>query len=398
MKAACVVLLATVAVASALSAGGASANSGFVSAVITQPSSGDCQSDATIVEISSDLAFVPETVNVALGTTVCWRNLDSSKHTVRSDGGVFNSGDIAPSETYSFTFDALGHYAYRDAQYPQMMGTVTVDPPPPPLGRQPYCPRGATLVEIRTFGFDPATISVPSGTIVCWSNQDGWEHTVTSDTGAFDSGLIGLSWTYSYRFDTPGSYAYHDALYPCLTGTVYVDTDPPPPVPPPPCQPRNPTPCPTGTKYVEILHRFTPATIYVDPGTTVCWWNRDGWSHTVTSDTGAFDSGDMGTGSTYSFTFNAAGSYAYHDALYPSRTGTVNVGIERPPPARTFIVPRVIGLKVATARSRIRRSKGSVGRVRRARSRRVGRVIAQKPAAGKRLARGARVNLVVGRR
>jgi PASTA domain/Divergent InlB B-repeat domain len=70
-----------------------------------------------------------------------------------------------------------------------------------------------------------------------------------------------------------------------------------------------------------------------------------------------------------------------------------------PPPAlRQCRVPRVIGLRLAKARTRIRRAHCSVGRVRRARSRRVGRVISQSPRAGARRPRGTRVKLVVGRR
>lgn len=60
-------------------------------------------------------------------------------------------------------------------------------------------------------------------------------------------------------------------------------------------------------------------------------------------------------------------------------------------------VPRVIGLELRKAKQRIRRAQCSVGRIRRARSRRVGRVIAQHPRPGTRLQIGARVNLVVGR-
>jgi beta-lactam-binding protein with PASTA domain len=62
------------------------------------------------------------------------------------------------------------------------------------------------------------------------------------------------------------------------------------------------------------------------------------------------------------------------------------------------VVPRVIGLTLRKARTRIRAKHCSVGRVRRARSRRVGRVIAQSPKPGRRLAHGTMVNLVVGRR
>jgi beta-lactam-binding protein with PASTA domain len=63
-------------------------------------------------------------------------------------------------------------------------------------------------------------------------------------------------------------------------------------------------------------------------------------------------------------------------------------------------VPRVIGLELTAAKRKIRQRHCSVGRVRRTRSKRslLGLVIAQKPSAGRRLRRGARVSLVVGRR
>ena len=69
-----------------------------------------------------------------------------------------------------------------------------------------------------------------------------------------------------------------------------------------------------------------------------------------------------------------------------------------PAPAVRCKVPRVVGLRLATARSRIRRANCRVGRVRRARSRRVGRVLSQSPRAGAVRPRGTKVKLVVGRR
>ena len=70
-----------------------------------------------------------------------------------------------------------------------------------------------------------------------------------------------------------------------------------------------------------------------------------------------------------------------------------------PPPAPQVrcVVPRVIGLRLAVARARIGRANCRVGRVRRARSRRAGRVLSQSPRAGSLRPRGGRVNLVVGR-
>jgi len=69
-----------------------------------------------------------------------------------------------------------------------------------------------------------------------------------------------------------------------------------------------------------------------------------------------------------------------------------------PPRPKKCIVPRVIGLRLARAKAKIVRARCRVGRVRRARSRLVGRVIGQSPQAGARKARNFRVTLVVGRR
>jgi len=61
-------------------------------------------------------------------------------------------------------------------------------------------------------------------------------------------------------------------------------------------------------------------------------------------------------------------------------------------------VPRAIGLKLAKAKTKIRRAHCSVGTVRRAHSRRIGRVIGQSPRPGAVKRRGFPVKLVVGRR
>jgi beta-lactam-binding protein with PASTA domain len=59
----------------------------------------------------------------------------------------------------------------------------------------------------------------------------------------------------------------------------------------------------------------------------------------------------------------------------------------------------VIGLRLAAAKSKLRRAHCGVGRVRkRVSARRVGRVISQTPRAGAIRARGAKVSLVVGKR
>ena len=72
-----------------------------------------------------------------------------------------------------------------------------------------------------------------------------------------------------------------------------------------------------------------------------------------------------------------------------------------PPPApavKRCVVPRVIGMRLGRAGTRIRRAQCSVGRVTRRHSRRLGRVLSQRPRAGTHMRRGGKVRLVVGRR
>jgi hypothetical protein len=70
-----------------------------------------------------------------------------------------------------------------------------------------------------------------------------------------------------------------------------------------------------------------------------------------------------------------------------------------PPPPVRCVVPKVVGKKLPAARKAIVRAHCRVGKVRKKFSRRVkkGRVLAQSPKAGKRLAKNAKVNLVVSR-
>ncbi len=70
---------------------------------------------------------------------------------------------------------------------------------------------------------------------------------------------------------------------------------------------------------------FDPAAVEVPVGATVTWTNGGGAPHTVTADDGAFDSGRMRPGETFSQTFDAAGSVAYHCDIHPQMTGTVTV-------------------------------------------------------------------------
>src|SRR5579883_1778903 len=68
---------------------------------------------------------------------------------------------------------------------------------------------------------------------------------------------------------------------------------------------------------------FSPSSLTVKAGTKVTWTNNDSVTHTVTEGNGAFNSGDLAPGSSFSFTFSKAGTYSYHCSIHPSMTATI---------------------------------------------------------------------------
>jgi plastocyanin len=63
---------------------------------------------------------------VAVGSTVTITNTDSSTHTWSSDDGAFDSGSIAPGESFEFTFTQAGTFAYHCNFHPSMTGSIIV--------------------------------------------------------------------------------------------------------------------------------------------------------------------------------------------------------------------------------------------------------------------------------
>ena len=72
-------------------------------------------------------------------------------------------------------------------------------------------------------------------------------------------------------------------------------------------------------------YSFLPATLTVKKGTTVTWTNDDIAKHTVTGDHSGPSSDFFGQGQSYSYTFDAPGTYPYHCEPHPYMTATVVV-------------------------------------------------------------------------
>ncbi|MDP4231263.1 MAG: cupredoxin family copper-binding protein [Bacteroidota bacterium] len=81
--------------------------------------------------VISDMKFAPETINVPVGTTVTWRNIDSKTHTATANDGSFDTGDMGTAEAKSVTFSKAGTFKYHCKYHTilgvGMTGTVIVE-------------------------------------------------------------------------------------------------------------------------------------------------------------------------------------------------------------------------------------------------------------------------------
>ncbi len=88
-------------------------------------------------------------------------------------------------------------------------------------------PAGGTTgsaISIYNMSFSPSSKTVAIGTVVKWTNNDGYPHTVTSNDGtSFDSGNMSAGGTYSYTPMVAGTYAYHCTIHGmAMSGTLIV--------------------------------------------------------------------------------------------------------------------------------------------------------------------------------
>lgn len=87
----------------------------------------------------------------------------------------------------------------------------------------------------------------------------------------------------------------------------------------------------SGGAVTMKLIQFKPATLEVSAGTDVTWTQKDTGFHTVTSGTveqgtsgvtpkpdGKFESGQLATDGTFSFTFDQPGTYPYFCRIHPA--------------------------------------------------------------------------------
>lgn len=82
-------------------------------------------------------------------------------------------------------------------------------------------PNGISMTNMT---FSPASKTVAKGTVVVWTNNDPYAHTVTSNDGtSFNSGTINGGGTYNYTANVAGTFQYHCMIHGlAMSGTLIV--------------------------------------------------------------------------------------------------------------------------------------------------------------------------------
>lgn len=78
-----------------------------------------------------DFGFVAANITVSQGTTVVWTNTGDATHTTIKDGQnpanrSWDSGSLAPQQSFAVTYDVADTYSYICSIHPFMAGSVTV--------------------------------------------------------------------------------------------------------------------------------------------------------------------------------------------------------------------------------------------------------------------------------
>lgn len=80
----------------------------------------------------------------------------------------------------------------------------------------------SVAVTIKNDAFNPATVRIPAGSAVTFTNADDDPHTVTSVKPLFDSRGLAQGDSFRYVFRTPGKYEYYCKVHPFMRGTIIV--------------------------------------------------------------------------------------------------------------------------------------------------------------------------------
>ncbi|WP_086565686.1 cupredoxin domain-containing protein [Streptomyces africanus] len=79
-------------------------------------------------------------------------------------------------------------------------------------------------VTMKGYAFSPASLSIPAGSTVTWTNQDTAPHDVKTTSGpvSIHSPMLDKGQSWSFTFTTAGSYGYVCTVHPNMTAGITV--------------------------------------------------------------------------------------------------------------------------------------------------------------------------------
>jgi plastocyanin len=80
----------------------------------------------------------------------------------------------------------------------------------------------ADAVEVKDFSFGPEKLTVTAGSKVTWTFDDSAQHTVRFAQPKVTSKALADGQTFSYTFNTPGTYDYICSIHQYMHGTIVV--------------------------------------------------------------------------------------------------------------------------------------------------------------------------------
>ncbi len=247
-----------------------------------------------------EFSYEPQDLQVLTYDTVRWSNVGGQPHTVTSQDGTFDSGNLDPGEDFEHTFQEPGTYGYV-CEYHQDLGqhgTVTVEERDDAGGTA-----DATTTEDGDGGDDDAGDDEGGG------NEDevgGSDDNSTStsdddhDHGTHDHGAAGDgNGTGDSGTDGEGNGTGSNSTAEDEGGDGTASDD-----------------AAGSGETVDLRvevdeYTFTPENAEATVGDTVLWVNIGGVPHTVTSADGTLDSGHLDAGDEFQHTFTEPGTYGY---------------------------------------------------------------------------------------
>jgi len=105
--------------------------------------------------------------------------------------------------------------------------TATTAPAQAPTTASTSAPVQTVQIKIveknNKYSFQPASVTIPKGAEIVWTNMSDAPHTVTSDNNAFTgSSTFMENQTFKMTFNTAGTFAYHCSVHPYMMGTITV--------------------------------------------------------------------------------------------------------------------------------------------------------------------------------